>query len=60
MVPAAGHGHDGLFVPACLHQHVPVGHRNGDGLDLVGLVLGLLHVLDMECVPRSINGSDNT
>ena len=60
MVPAERHGHGGFLVPACLHQHVPGVHRNGEGLDLVGRVLGLLHVRDIECVPRSINGSDNT
>ena len=60
MVPVEAHGHDRFRPPVCLHETAPAAQGNGEGLDLAGVVLGHVHDLDIEIVPRSINGSDNT
>ena len=60
MVPVEAHGKMRFRPPVCLHEQAPVAMGNGHGLDLAGVVLWHVHDLDIEIVPRSINGSDNT
>ena len=55
MVPGARHGHEGLLLPQDDHEDDPVNHADGQRLDLVGRVLGLVHVFVHEGVPRTIN-----